>query len=150
MDEFNTNNSIPEATPQNIPEAAPQNIPEAAPQTIPEAAPQNMPAMTPQGGKKGMCVAALVLGIVAFILGYIPYANIAAVICGGLGVFFGILGFKSYKEAGEANGMAVAGLVVAIIGCAAALVGFFSCTVPAISACCRYSSSVSSLLGSYY
>lgn len=149
MDEFN-NNNMPEMNPQGAPAPAPQNIPGPAPQGMPAPAPQGMPAPAPQGGKKGMCIAALVLGIVAFVLGYIPYANIAAVICGGLGVFFGILGFKSYKEAGEANGMAVAGLVVAVIGCAAALVGFFSCTVPAISACCRYSSSVSSLLGSYY
>lgn len=141
MDEFNNN---------NMPEMNPQGAPAPAPQNIPEPGPQGMPAPAPQGGKKGMCIAALVLGIVAFVLGYIPYANIAAVICGGLGVFFGILGFKSYKEAGEANGMAVAGLVVAVIGCAAALVGFFSCTVPAISACCRYSSSVSSLLSCYY
>ncbi len=66
MDEFNNN---------NMPEMNPQGAPAPAPQEIPAPAPQGMPAPAPQGGKKGMCIAALVLGIVAFVLGYIPYAN---------------------------------------------------------------------------
>ena len=110
--------------------------------------------MVPQGpqGKKGMCITAFVLGIVGCVFGWIPYLSIAGLICGGVGTLLGILGYKSYKEIGQAYGMAVAGLVLGICGLGFSIIGFFTCTMPFISACCtacsaasRASSSISDL-----
>lgn len=82
-----------------------------------------------QQGKKGFAIAALVLGIVAICLAFIPYWGIAGLVAGVVGLVLAILAGKSYKAIGEKNGMATAGLVLSIIGLALAVIGFFACTV---------------------
>lgn len=111
--------------------------------------------MMPQG-KKGMCVAALVLGIVACVFCWIPYVSIIAFICAAVGTLLGIMGYKSFKDLGQSNGMAIAGLVLALVGLALSIIGFFTCTLPVIRACCyvqnaasSYSNALGSLLDYY-
>lgn len=58
--------------------------------------------------KKGLSIAALVLGIIALILFCIPYISI---VCGILALIFGILGLKSSKR-----GMSIAGIVTGVLG----------------------------------
>ena len=103
--------------------------------------------MMPQG-KKGMCIAALVLGIVACVFCWIPYVSIIAIICAGIGTLLGIMGFKSYKDLGQSDGMAVAGLVLALVGLGLSIIGFFTCTLPVIRACCYVQNAASSLTSS--
>lgn len=88
--------------------------------------------MEPQG-KKGLAIAAMVLGIVSCVLAWIYMVNIAAIITGGVGLVLAIMANNSYKAIGQKNGMATAGLVLSIIGLAIGLIGFFACT---ICVCC--------------
>ena len=61
-----------------------------------------------QNGGKGISVAALVLGIVSVVFCWNPLLGIP---CGILGLVFGIIGRNKSK-----NGMALAGLILGIIG----------------------------------
>ena len=58
--------------------------------------------------KKGYCIAALVLGIIALIFSCIFYLSLP---CAILAIVFGIIGIKSKEK-----GMAVAGLITGAIG----------------------------------
>ena len=86
-----------------------------------------------QQGKKGLAIAAMVLGIVSCVLAWVYMVNIAAIITGAVGLVLAILANKSYKAIGQKNGMATAGLVLSIIGLVISLIGFFACT---ICVCC--------------
>ena len=82
-----------------------------------------------QQGKKGLAIAALVLGIVSCVLAWFYTVNIVAIVTGVVGLVLAIIAGKSYKEIGQKNGLATAGLVLSIIGLALAVIGFFTCTV---------------------
>lgn len=73
---------------------------------------QNMNNNLPQNESKGLAIASMVLGIVALVLFCIPYvcipAGIIAIILGGVSI--------ATKKGGK--GMAIAGLVCAIVGVA--------------------------------
>ncbi len=58
--------------------------------------------------KKGLCIASMVLGIVALVFFCIWYISIP---CGILAVIFGIIGIKTINK-----GMAIAGLITGAIG----------------------------------
>ncbi len=62
-----------------------------------------------------MAVAALVLGIVAVVLSFIPCASIIGLPCAILGIIFGALGINQANKTGEGKGMAIAGLVCSIV-----------------------------------
>lgn len=68
----------------------------------------------PQKNRKGLCIAALVLGIVALVFCCVWFISIP---CGILAVIFGILGIKTPDK-----GMAIAGLVTGSIGLAISIV----------------------------
>ena len=83
---------------------------------------------TPSTGK-GMSVAGLVLGIVGLVGGFIPFVNYFTTVCSILGLIFACIGMKKSKLAfGKASGLAVAGLVLSIIGTAFAVIGLI-CTI---------------------
>lgn len=82
-----------------------------------------------QNNGKGASVAALVLGIVATVLAWFYMINIAALICGVVGIILAVKGKKAAVAAGAPTGIATAGLVLSIIGTCLAGIGFFSCTL---------------------
>ena len=82
-----------------------------------------------QQGKKGLAIAALVLGIVSCVLAWFYGVNAVALVTAIVGLILAILANKSYKELGQKNGIATAGLVLSIIGLALAVIGFLTCTV---------------------
>ena len=61
-----------------------------------------------ENNKKGLCIASLVLGLVALLLWCLWYV---AIPCGILAIIFGIAGLKSPNK-----GMAITGLITGIIG----------------------------------
>lgn len=68
-----------------------------------------------------MVVASLVLGILAVVLRLVPIVGIfAALVLGTLAIIFAVLGKKKQPEK---KGMAVAGLVLGIIGAALGVIG---------------------------
>lgn len=68
-----------------------------------------------------MSVAALVLGIVGLVFSFVPCFGVYALFIAVPGIVFGALGLrKALKENGKDKGLAIAGLVCAIIGTAIA------------------------------
>lgn len=78
---------------------------------------------------KGFSIAALVLGVLGVVGGWIPVVCYFTTICAILGIIFGVKGRKmSVAVHGKASGLATAGLVLGIIGTAFAVLGIL-CTV---------------------
>lgn len=82
---------------------------------------------------KNFSIAALICGIVGIIGGWIPVVQYFTLVIAILGIVFGVIGKKKSKEAGEATGLATAGLVLGIIGTALCLI-MVICTICALAA----------------
>jgi len=67
---------------------------------------------------KGMSVAAMVLGIIAMVIGWIPGVGWLGLPCAIVALILGIIGRKKAKEVGAPTGMATAGVVLGIISLA--------------------------------
>lgn len=86
-------------------------------------------------GKK-LSIAALVLGILGIVGGYIPIVCYFTLVLAILGIVLGVKGrAKSITVHGKASGMATAGLVLGIIGTALGALGLL-CTVLCSAAIC--------------
>jgi hypothetical protein len=72
----------------------------------------------PAARRSGLGIAALVLGIVGFILAWIPFASYAAIGLGGIGLVLGILALVLRNHRG---GIAIAGTIVAGVALLAAI-----------------------------
>ncbi len=81
-----------------------------------------------------MAVASLVLGIVSLVFMFIPGVSFVGIAAGVVAVVLGALSMKQLKAAGQPTGMAVAGLVMGIVGLSIATIitiacGSFLCAV---------------------
>lgn len=85
-----------------------------------------VPVATDEGKK--WSIAALVLGILGIVGGWVPVVCYFTTVCAVLGIIFGVKGRKmSVAVNGKASGLATAGLVLGIIGTAFAVLGLL-CT----------------------
>lgn len=82
-----------------------------------------------QNNGKGLSIAGLVLGIIATVLAWFYLVNIAALVCGIVGIILAVMGKKKAVAAGAPTGIGTAGLVLSIIGTCLAAIGFVSCTL---------------------
>ena len=96
----------------------------------------------PQPGK-GLAITSMVLGIVSVVLFWIPYVDILTLLLGIAALVMGIIAGKKAK-----NGMAVAGIVLGIIGTVLSLISFISCVMCVGCAYCQAANALNSL--SYY
>ena len=91
---------------------APEQSAGPEPMPMPTSAPMSQPAAAPvaqPGQSKGFAIAALVLGIVAFLFGWLGAFNLLTAV---LAVIFGIVALNKHQS----KGMAIAGLVLGGIG----------------------------------
>ena len=96
---------------------------------------------------KGMSIAGLVLGILGLVGGFIPFVNYFTTVCAILGLIFAAIGMKRSKLAyGHANGLAVAGLVLSIIGTSFAAIGVL-CTIACMGSLCAAGNSLGCAMG---
>ena len=89
-----------------------------------------------QNNGKGMSIAALVFGILGIVGSFIPVVCYFTLVLAILGIIFGALGMKKAKLAGgEGKGLAVAGLVLGIIGTAFGAIGVIciACAAAAVA-----------------
>lgn len=83
-----------------------------------------------QQGKKGLAIAALILGIVACIIAWWGLVSgIIGIICAIVGLVLAINAQKSYKALGQKSGIATAGLVLSIIGLILSIIGTIVCGI---------------------
>ncbi|MDR0594480.1 MAG: DUF4190 domain-containing protein [Bifidobacteriaceae bacterium] len=78
------------------------------------------PPAAPPPAKKGLAIAALVLGILAIPPSFIPILSLLSWPLALLALIFGIIALAKAKRLGQGKGLAVAGLVlgaVALLGC---------------------------------
>jgi hypothetical protein len=68
------------------------------------------PAPAPAGGKKGLAIAALVLGIISLCMAPIPVITLLAWPGSIVAIVLGILGVKS-----SGKGMAIAGIILGVV-----------------------------------
>ena len=68
---------------------------------------------TPSNDSSGVCIAALILGILGMIGGFLPVVRYFTLVCSILAIIFGVKGRKMHNRY---SGMATAGLVLGIIG----------------------------------
>lgn len=73
----------------------------------------------PESGD-GMALTSMILGIVAAAIGWIPLCGLVALAPAIVGIVLGALGLKSEKR----RGMAIAGIILSIIGIALAFIIF--------------------------
>lgn len=72
-----------------------------------------------------MGVAALVMGIVSCCLFWIPYVNTVCLLMCIAGIILSAISMKKARAAGVSSGIAVAGLVVSIVGLVLSFLFFF-------------------------
>lgn len=69
---------------------------------------------------KGMGIAGMVLGIIAAIFSFIPCLGMYAFIPGIVGLVLSVVSIMQANKVGAPKGMAIAGIVCSLIGCAIA------------------------------
>lgn len=76
--------------------------------------------------KKGNAysIVALVTGLIAIIGAFIPLITYVAWVVGIIAIVFAAIGMKCSKETNTGHGLAVAGLVLGIIGTVVGILGF--------------------------
>lgn len=95
-----------------------------------------------------MAIVGIICGIIGIIACWFPYVNIVALVIAVLGIIFSVKGMGVAKTTGTGNGMAVAGLVCAIIGTVFAGIGTI-CTVACGAALCSAQNEINSW-GKYF
>lgn len=84
-----------------------------------------------------MAICALIFGIVGIILFWVPYFNVIPLILSVVGIVLAAMAMKKAKAEGQPSGLAVAGLVLSIIGTVLAFIGACACTIcPACTCLC--------------
>lgn len=81
---------------------------------------------TPVSSSKGLSIAALVcgiIGVVGLFLSAHPVIAVITFVIAILGLVLGAVGMKKAKENNEPRGLAIAGLVLGIVGTALGLIG---------------------------
>ena len=74
-----------------------------------------------------MATGALVLGIIALVLSFIPVVNFLAIPLAVVGIILGALGSKQLQAQGMPTGQATAGLVLSIIALVFAIIFTIAC-----------------------
>lgn len=99
-------------------------MPTTDPHGLAPAAPGGFaPGRGTQTGKNGMAVAALVCGIIAVLIAWIPFIVVGGIVLAALALTFGIIGLRRSNEVGRGRGQAITGIVTGGIAMALAVVG---------------------------
>ncbi len=85
--------------------------------------------MEKKNNGKVFAIIGLVLGILSIVFSFWYMVNICAVVAGVAGIVLSVVGKNQLTAAGQAKGLAVAGLIVSIIGTVLSVIGLFTCTI---------------------
>ena len=93
---------------------------------------------------KTLAIVGLVLGAVSLAFSWVPFFNIVTIACGIVGIVLSSKGKSKLVAAGQAKGLAVAGLIVSIVGLILSIIFFFTLTVCGTCTACALSDAASS------
>ena len=93
--------------------------------------PQPQPPFAGGPPQNNLALASLILGIVAIVFCWAGYFAIVPLICGIVAVILGVKAQKEMPVGAPNRGMAIAGLVMGIVGAVLSLI-FFACTLVAV------------------
>lgn len=79
---------------------------------------ENQPGTAKPNAGQTMGIAALILGIIAIPLAFIPCTAVFAWIPAALAIIFGAIGYNQAKKGGAKTGLPIAGLILGIISAA--------------------------------
>ncbi|WP_026924054.1 DUF4190 domain-containing protein [Glycomyces arizonensis] len=79
------------------------------------------PAAHEQKRSNGFAVTALVLGIIALVLAFIPIVNIVSFFLAALAIIFGIIGLVASGRRHSGKGMSITGIVLGVVALAVAI-----------------------------
>jgi hypothetical protein len=74
------------------------------------------PAATPPAGSNGLATTSLILGIIGFILSFIPIVNWVGIFLDLAAVILGAIGMGKAKKVGKGKGGAMVGLILGALG----------------------------------
>lgn len=86
---------------------------------------ENTNQTQPQSTSQPLAIGSLVLGIIAAIISFIPCLGTFAVIPGIIGIVLGAVALGSANKRGLGKGLAIAGLVLSLVGTGIAAVQYF-------------------------
>ena len=95
-----------------------------------QAAPEQAPVVYVEKPRNGLAVAAMVLGIIAVVLVWIPFLNTISLVLAIIAIALAIPGLIKANRVAKGKGQAIAGLVLAIVSG----VGFFIVNAATVSA----------------
>jgi hypothetical protein len=75
------------------------------------------------GNRNGIAVAAMVCGIIAVVIGWVPVLFAIGAVLAILAIIFGIVGLRRARTSGRRRGFAITGLVTGVVGIPIAVVG---------------------------
>lgn len=81
-----------------------------------------VPTPPPTRGGNGLATAGFVLGLLGFLICWIPLLNIIGILLGVLGAVLAAVGLAKSKKAGAGKGLAIAGLVLGVLAVIIAIV----------------------------
>ena len=84
----------------------------------------------------GFAVTALVLGIIAVVLAFIPVVNIVSFVLAALAIIFGIVGLISSGKRHAGKGMSITGIVLGVVALALAII-MYVLVLQAVDEKCR-------------
>ena len=70
----------------------------------------------PSGDRNGTAVAAMVMGIIAIVIGWMPVIVVLGLIAAILAIVLGVAGTKRAKRTGSGKGFALAGMITGAVG----------------------------------
>lgn len=84
--------------------------------------PASEPSATPRG-RNGLAIAAMVCGIVACVIGWLPFVAFGGIVLAVLALCFGVIALRRARLGGRGRGMAIAGIATGAGGVALSVVG---------------------------
>lgn len=87
-----------------------------------QGSPMMQPAPAKASGPSGLGIAALIIGIIAVLVAFIPFLNVAAYIFAPIAIILGIVGIVLAKKAAKSKTLAIVGLVLGAVALVIAII----------------------------
>jgi hypothetical protein len=88
-------------------------------------APGGHPSSAPGGRSNPMATAAMVLGIIAVTISWMPLVVVVGLVAAVLAVIFGVIGLRRARTSGVGRSFAITGVITAVAAMAASAVGIY-------------------------